>query len=127
MANDLTIITWREASSMASAWTEYLCVRRLSTGRARLEICQYEALAENSFFDDDGNELPIPTHIDGKKVVTVEDGYVVGGDLACNDVHDAAQAFEFKTGDKARVNKWLSDVHFDLSEEELKQLWSAAF
>jgi hypothetical protein len=126
MAGDLTVITWREQSSMASAWTEYLCVRRLGNGRARLEVCQYEALAENSFFDDDGNELPMPKHIDGKVVVCVEDGYLVGGDLACNDIHDAALALEFGTGEKERVNEWLSMVRFDLTDDELKQLWTAA-
>ncbi|WP_395664200.1 hypothetical protein [Aestuariivirga sp.] len=126
MAGDLTIITWREQSSMASAWTEYLCVRRLGNGKARLEICQYEALAENSFYDDDGNELPVPKQIDGKVVAGVEDGYVVGGDLACNDVTDVALALEFETGNKTLVNGWLSDVRFDLSNDELKQLWSAA-
>lgn len=84
------------------------------------------SFAENSFFDEDGNELPIPTHIDGKEVVGVEDDYVIGGDLACHDVGDAALALEFGNDDKQLVDEWLSDVQFDLTDEELKELWVAA-
>ena len=47
-------------------------------GTAKVEICQYEVLAEVER-DDDGNELPLPKHIGGKEVISVEDGYIVGG------------------------------------------------
>jgi hypothetical protein len=78
------ILTGHEASSMVSTWNEYLVLDRNHDGNAKLEICQYEALAEAEC-DDDGNELPLPKHINGKEVIGVEDGYIVGGALACYD------------------------------------------
>jgi hypothetical protein len=78
------ILTAHEASSMVSAWNEYLRLDMNDDGTAKLEVCQYDVLAEVEF-DDDGNELPLPKHINGEEVIGVEDGYIVGGALACYD------------------------------------------
>ncbi len=124
MSGGFVVIMSLEQSTMASTWTEYLCVRVLAGGRARLEVCQYEALAENSFFDDDGNPTQLPTHIDGKEVVGIEDDYVVGGELTCHDIEDPELALEFGRQDQDLVNDWLNAHHFNLTERELRSLWA---
>lgn len=85
MASDLEVLTYREASTMVSAWTEYLCLRMISSGRYVLEVCQYEPLAEYRGFDDNGKERQVPKMVNGKQVVGVEDGYLVGGELECSN------------------------------------------
>ena len=77
------IISKRESSTLVSTWNEYLTIRKICPGRAVLEVCQYECLAEwNGYEDEDGDEKPIPESYNGKSVIGVEDGYLVGGDLS---------------------------------------------
>jgi len=79
------IIAVREGSGRTSVWNEYLCLNLNGPGKAALQVCRYEALAEYERPEDDESEIPLPTEIDGKAVVGVEDGYVVGGELARYD------------------------------------------
>ena len=107
------IIASREGSSMVSTWIEYLCVRRVSPGQGRVEICQYEALAEFEDTDEDGNDVEPPDEYEGKIVVGVEDGYLVGGDLACWD--DRHFAYGKHTIDEAL--DWIERQHFKTSDQ----------
>jgi hypothetical protein len=60
------IIEEREQSTMVSCWTEYLQLRRHDHGSAVIAICQYEALAHVSKFEDEEGNLTLPSQIDGK-------------------------------------------------------------
>lgn len=112
------IITSREGSSMVSTWTEYLCVRRVSPGQGEVEICQYEALAEFEDTDEDGNDVEPPKEYDGKVVVGVEDGFLIGGELACWD--DRRLAFGEETIDEAL--DWIASQHFKTSDHIRQKL-----
>ena len=85
-----------------------------------LEICQYEALAEAKY-DDDGNELPLPAQIDGKEVIGVEDGYIIGGTLSCWD--DRFLVFGIGQIDVAIT--WLKSNGFKPDNEIIAELQKA--
>ena len=103
------IIASREASSMVSTWTEYLCLAKDANGDCRVEICQYEVLAEFENTDEHGNELEIPKEYNGREVVGVEDGYLVGGALGCAD--DGYFPFDAQSIDAAM--EWIKEQEFD--------------
>jgi hypothetical protein len=111
------ILKTREASSMVSAWNEYLRLDKNDDGTAKLEFCQYEALAEAEC-DEDGNELPLPAQIDGKDIIGVEDGYVVGGSLSCWD--DGFLVFGIGEIDAAIT--WLKSNGFKTDNEIIAEL-----
>jgi len=81
------IISTGEGSGMTSVWNDYLWLTRSGNGTATLtatlEVCLYEALAEIPP-DEDWDEI-LPEDIEGKKVVGVEDDFIVGGELECWD------------------------------------------
>jgi len=105
---------------MVSTWTEYLRLGKNRDGTARLEICQYEALAEAEY-DDDGNELPLPAQINGKQVIGVEDGYIIGGPLSC--WHD--EFLVFGIGEIDLATGWLKDNGFNTDKEIIAELQKA--
>ncbi|MGJ4901883.1 hypothetical protein ACQR0V_09955 [Bradyrhizobium sp. HKCCYLS2058] len=76
------ILDSREQSTMVSNWTEYLRLSKPDNERALLEICQYESLGEQTS-DDEGVPEEPPDEIDGKRVIGVEDGIIIGGALVC--------------------------------------------
>jgi hypothetical protein len=76
------ILGSREQSSKVSTWTEYLRLNKPGKNSALLEICMYEALGEQTR-DEEGEPLEPPAEIGGKKVVGVDDGIIIGGDLTC--------------------------------------------
>jgi hypothetical protein len=99
------ILASREQSSMASSWTEYLCLERDEAGGYKLFTGQYEALAEREqFFNEETGEYDIPDAIDGQVVIGVDDDYVVGGELGC---FDDEQVVTFKRLDEEEVARWL--------------------
>ena len=72
---------------MASTFTEYLRLSKTGEDSALLEICMYEALGELRW-DEEGEPAEPPAEIDGKTVVGVDDGIIVGGDLTCSNDDD---------------------------------------
>jgi hypothetical protein len=105
---------------MVSTWNEYLRLDKNNDGTARLEICQYEVLAEVEY-DEDGNELPLPTQIDRKDIIGVEDGYVVGGSLSCRD----DQFLVFGIGEIDVAITWLNNNGFKTDNEIIAELQKA--
>jgi hypothetical protein len=110
----------REASSMVSTWNEYLRLDKNDDGTAKLEICQYESLAEAEC-DDDGNDLPLPTQIEGKDVIGVEDGYIVGGPLSCYD----DRFIVFGLGEIDLAITWLKTQMFKTDDKMIAALRKA--
>jgi hypothetical protein len=106
---------------MASTWRVYLCVTPLANGRALLDIRQYEALAEYSGENEDGNEIPLPSKINDKTVVGVEDEWIVGGNL---ETYESAK-LEYGIADLAQAEAWSTTQGFKIGEQE-KKIISAA-
>ena len=66
---------------------------RLEPSQFRVSVCQYESLLEYpAAQDEDGNEVPSPSSMDGKEVVGVEDGYIVVGLCVGTTRHSALLA-----------------------------------
>jgi len=64
-----------EQSTMASTWTEFLCLQELPGRGWRLDIRSYEVIGDASeYMDEDGD---LPEEIEGAEVVGTEDGLVV--------------------------------------------------
>lgn len=110
--SDLQIIAMRENASLASSWHEYLCVRKLEHGLFELSLRRYECLGEfEAFSDEDGN---LPVEIDGKNVVSVEDGYVFGGELQVWD--DLNDAVTFRSSGSKVLKEWLASKRWPITE-----------
>jgi hypothetical protein len=109
------ILGSREQSTMVSNWTEYLRLSKPDHDSALLEICQYEALGEQTSNDEGEPEEP-PDEIDGKKVVGIEDGIIIGGDLICYNefIHFIEQTLP-------DAISWLGDI-WTTSNELLREL-----
>lgn len=89
---------------MASSWKEYLCVRPLEHGLYELSVRMYECLGEyNDYADEDGN---IPDEIDGKPVMSVDDGYICGGSLLYMN-EDSNDVVDFRDASAPEVDEWL--------------------
>ena len=114
------ILTSHQTSTMVSTWNDYLRLDKNDDGTAKLEICQYELLAEVEF-DEDGNELPVPESIHGEKIVGVEDGYIVGGALACYD----DRPLIYRPGEIIVAIEWLKAEGFKVDHVLIAELQKA--
>ena len=104
---------------MVSTWTEYLRLSKSDKDSALLEICQYEALGQQTW-DDEGVPEEAPDEIDGKKIVGVEDGIIIGGDLTCwND------SVRFTKQTLPDAIEWLGDNGWNISNELADELAKA--
>lgn len=108
---DIQIVDSREGSTPASSWTEYLCVRPLEHGLYELSIRMFEYLGEYSeYADEEGN---IPESIDGKTVVSVEDGCICGGNLVFMN-EDSVDVVRFRLPSSPAVVAWLQSKRWPL-------------
>jgi hypothetical protein len=83
---EIKTLDYREGSSIASTWSEYLCIQRMSCRKYDVFVGGYEVIGEVSdFYDEEQDEEIIPDQIDGCDVVGVEDGYIVGGEIVRNE------------------------------------------
>ncbi len=122
MSSERVVLGSRDASTMVSSWTEYLCVRTLGPGRAILEVCMYEAFAQFEGCDDDGNELDVPETYEGKQVVGIEDGYLVGGELM---LIEDMETLTFSRDDFDQASRWVAAQNFEVSAAVLAGMQSA--
>lgn len=112
MSNDRRILDSHEYSTMASTWTRYLCVRHLRPGLAAAEICQYEVLCDFNPYDEDDNPVETPTEVGGKKVIGLEDGYLVGGKLG----PESDSTYEYTPAGLNDTIGWITKNHFHLND-----------
>ena len=89
---EVIIITSKEQSTLASTWTEHLCIHKLADGKWCIDIRGYEVVGEASEFEDD--EGNIPDVIEGLAVVGTEDGYVVVDNLVLHSDDYPEYCFE---------------------------------
>lgn len=121
------ILQSREGSSMASTWTEYLCLQRLANQKYELSIRGYEVLGEQSdYYNEEKDDYDIPQKINGKEVVGIEDGFIVGGRLV--EQSDDLPSFEFYKTEIESVNEWLKEIQWNedstinLIKEKINQI-----
>ena len=103
----IKVLADREDSGMTSNWKEYLCLTDGNQTKYKIFEGRYEVLAEAiEFYSDDEEDYELPEFIDGKKVMGVEDGYVVGGELS---YFDEEEAVEFNHLSDLKLIQWLKD------------------
>lgn len=119
MSERLQVIASREVSSMVSSWTEFLCVELDAEGTAfRLFTGRYEALDEvHAYINPDTEQLDLPEEIDGKKVVGVEDDYVIGGDLT---PFEEDELLSLEDPDSEIVCSWLEAKNWTVEAAAVK-------
>lgn len=112
---ELIIVEMRELSTMASSWTEYLCLERIDEENYTLSVRGYEVLGELiDFYDEDIGDYKVPSEIDGSEVVRCEEGYIVGGELSI--VNESYSPFQFNASGPTDMPNWLTHVaRWDLS------------
>ena len=107
----IKVLADREDSGMTSNWKEYLCLTDGNQTKYKIFEGRYEVLAEASEFNsDDEEDFDLPEFIDDKKVMGVEDGYVVGGELS---YFDEVEAVEFNHFGDPKLIQWLKDFSWD--------------
>lgn len=113
-AGKIKIIDSREGSTLASTWSENLCLKRVSQTNFELFVGGYEVVGETSeFFDEKTGVEEIPDEIDGYPVQGVEDGYVIGGEIVKNEEYGELQFSDFKAAD---VRDWLASVEWNTEQ-----------
>lgn len=100
----------RQSSSMTSTWTEYLVLTRGQSKKYLLAPAGYDALAEaNDYFDENADDYKLPLEINGRKIIGIQDGWVIGGDLGINMDWSG---LEFDSPDEPEVAAWLDDFEW---------------
>ena len=127
MEREIIIIADREASSMASHWREYLCLRRGISKRYQIFTGGYQSLADASkYFNEEDDSYEIPDVIDGKIVSGIEDEWIVGGEL---DYYDDVDQIEFDHIEDSALLTWLATQQwkddFPLVVEAITRISSA--
>ena len=108
------------SGSPAASWDEYLVLERLENG-FKLDIRVHECIGEiKEYEEDEDGEKIYPEEIEGKKVVTVEDGFAFGGDLVQMDPTDTPEIV-FKTPDQDILAGWLKKIGWN-NDDTLKSL-----
>ena len=127
---EIRVITSKENSSMASIWTTYLCLERLSDNEYQVCIRAYEILCTADDIREDLNLIEdvnfdiyehLPDIYDGKKVEGIDDGeFIFGGDLEEMNNEDDDEVCIFKK-DKPepikgylRRNRWPLENYFTI-------------
>jgi len=107
----IKVLAEREDSGMTSHWKEYLCLTDGNQKKYKIFEGRYEVLAEAiEFYSDDEEDYELPEFIDDKKVMGIEDGYVVGGELS---YFDEQEAVEFNHLGEPALIQWLKDFAWD--------------
>jgi hypothetical protein len=111
---EIKTIDTREGSSLASTWSEDLCLKRVSQTHFELFVGGYEVVGETSdFFDEETGDEEIPDEIGGYPVRGIEDGYVIGGEIIKNEEYGEVQ---FADLEAAEVQEWLTGVEWNTDQ-----------
>ena len=120
--NEIEIIETILHSTMASTFTEYLCLEKINNNQFRLFVGGYEVIGEASdYYNEEDDEENIPEQIDGQTVQGVEDGCIIGGSILQNE--DDGEVIFSSTTDKD-LKEWLERVSYYNTKiiEKLKKL-----
>jgi hypothetical protein len=118
--DDNHIIGVFNRSSMASTWTEYLCMEVSPNGSVTLTSKSREVLTDHVHWtsndvvwpegfdpnDENCDEQPWPVSIDGTEIVACEDGIYLGDDLG---QHSDGSSATFKPGETEAAEQYVED------------------
>ena len=127
---EIRVVSSKENSSMASIWTTYLCLERLSDNEYQVCIRAYEILCTAGDIREELNLIEdmnfdiyehLPDIYNGKKVEGIDDGeFIFGGDLEKMNNKDDDEVCIFKK-DKPepikgylRRNRWPLENYFTI-------------
>jgi hypothetical protein len=97
MTMGVVIVASVEQSTMASTWTEHLCLHRTAEGKWCIDIRGYEVIGEASEYQNEEGNLP--DQIDGQDLIGTEDGFVVVDNLVLH----SDTMYEFDKSEAGRV------------------------
>ena len=103
----VVVVGEMQQSTMASIWTEFLCLQELPGGGWRLDIRSYAVIGEASDYTDEYGELP--DEVEGLEVVGTEDGLVVVNLLVQHS--EDYPVYEFSYFDPQEFKKSFGDGH----------------
>jgi hypothetical protein len=127
-------------STMASSWTEHLCMEVAKDGSLTLTSKSREVLGADGSLsdndvvwpdgfdpdDEDCDDRPLPVSIGGKKVVDLEDGFYLGEELL---PHSDDATATFYPGDSEAAADWVLEYYRDafpsVNDETLKAIKAA--
>lgn len=115
------IISSKLDNNMMDRWTGYLLLVRHLDGTFEIGGAQYEILCLANDFLNEADELVIPPEIGGKRVIGIEDGYVVGGELSLE--FSQYTKLRFSEPNKEEIVNWLASEGWGL--DTLKEIESA--
>jgi len=123
-----TILMSREGSSMASTWTEHLCVSCIKGKWLIGEYCynwaaSIDDIPEEERYTEDG-ELKIPEIWDGHKVLGIADGEYIETDELVERGNDVEfYATELEKAIKFAVDfGWNDYTNFDVAMKQLQKI-----
>lgn len=127
-------------STMASRWTEYLCMEVATDGSVTLTSKSREVLGADWSLEDDDvvwpdgfdpddedcDDRPLPVSIGGKKVIDLEDGCYLGDKLL---PHSDGATATFKPGNSDAAANWVLEYYRDafpsVADETLRAIKAA--
>jgi hypothetical protein len=126
------VIAAFEQATLASCWTDYLCMEARQDGSIKFTMKGREVLAMAGELDsfnvvwpdgydpdnDEAGECPWPISIDGNEVVACEDGIYLGKKLVPKD-DGATTTFGPKENEEAR--KWVLENYGDAAARAFKE------
>jgi hypothetical protein len=116
------IIAERVQSPVRGYGHEYLRLTANDDGTASLAVCRYEALASVEEFIDEKGDLNLPDKVAGKAVISVDDEWIVGGELTCCGTGCTYGQSEISSAiDWVRLKRWVPTSWM------MTQLFRAAF
>lgn len=113
---EIKIVDSIEQSTMASTWTEHLCLHRIAARKWCLDIRSFEIVGETHEFEDEDGELP--DEIDGQAVVGAEDGYVTVYNLVLHS--DDYPIYEFDEFDADKFDELFGLTNAEWCNDEAK-------
>ena len=87
--------------------------------RNRRNIRGYELMGEASDYEDEEGNFNLPKHIDGRKVVGIEDGYVTVNNLVLHS--DSYPVYEFDKFDGDEFDELFRPEHAEWCGDKTKE------
>jgi hypothetical protein len=120
MMEGLIIIASIEQSTMASTWTEYLCLHRTSKGKWCIDIRCFEIVGPASDYINEEDKLP--DQIGGQEVVGIQDDWVMVNNLVLHH-SDAYPIYEFERFDEGEFNDIFRPENAECASEIVMLTW----
>jgi hypothetical protein len=78
-------------------------------------------MPEAEDYDWDEIYKNLPEEFNGKKVIGVQDDFIIGGELQCCD----GRVLTYSGADLERAIRWVESEHFDVTQELIAELRQA--